>query len=333
MPARDVIVIGASLGGIEALSALVGMLPRDLPAAVCIVQHTSKHSSALLADILATRGSLPAVTAEDGMVAERSHIYVAPPSRHMLLTVAGLRVVFGPRENRARPAIDPLFRTAAVHFRSRVIGVILTGLLDDGAAGLLAVKRCGGLTVAQSPADAAYGDMPRHAIEAVGVDHQGTVEDIGALLRETAGQSAPDPPVVPEELQLEARLNERAMEDANWKQLPSRPAPYTCPECGGSLREIEDDRLHRYRCHVGHAYRREAVLQSQEDGIEAALWVAMRTLDERARMLQKMARDESDRGHHQSASEYEERACETRECESRLRDFIRRISPDEVAKA
>lgn len=156
----DVIVIGSSMGGIEALSSLVRQLPADLPASVVVVQHSSEESPGLLSEILARAGALPAVTAEDRMALEHGRIYVAPPDHHLLLTEDGLRVVFGPRENRVRPAIDPLFRTAAVNYRSRVIGVILTGLLGDGASGLLAVRRCGGTAVVQAPDDAATPRCP-----------------------------------------------------------------------------------------------------------------------------------------------------------------------------
>ena len=166
MHTRDIVVVGSSMGGIEALSALAGQLPEVLPAAVFIVQHTSAESPGLLGDILSQRGPLPAVMAEEGMAIERGRIYVAPPNRHMLATADGIRVTFGPRENRSRPAIDPLFRTAAVNYRSRVIGVVLTGLLGDGAAGLLAVHRCGGLALVQAPDDAF---VCRHAAASAGV--------------------------------------------------------------------------------------------------------------------------------------------------------------------
>jgi two-component system, chemotaxis family, protein-glutamate methylesterase/glutaminase len=235
MRTRDFVVVGASLGGIEALSALAGGLPEDLPAALLVVQHTADHAPGLLAGILAGRGPLPAVTAEPGMEPRRGRIHVAPPDRHLLLAADGIRVVFGPRENRSRPAIDPLFRTAAVNYRSRVVGVILSGLLDDGAAGLRAIERCGGMPLVQAPGDAAHPEMPRSALAAVAGARQVALAELGPLLSRLTREPAPAPPPVPEALRIEARLTERAMRTEDWNQVPGRSTDFTCPECRGAL--------------------------------------------------------------------------------------------------
>ncbi|WP_295442260.1 chemotaxis protein CheB [uncultured Thiodictyon sp.] len=206
MPAlhtRDIVVIGASMGGVEALRALARGFPADLPASVLVVLHTS---SGQLADFLDRAGPLRATTAEDGIAPQRGRIYVAPPGRHLLLTGEGLRVVFGPRENSARPAVDPLFRTAAASHRSRVIGVVLTGCLDDGAAGLLAVHRCGGCAVVQAPDDAAYPEMPRRALLAVPDAITAQLSDLAPLLARLAAQPAPVASSVPAALLLETQL-------------------------------------------------------------------------------------------------------------------------------
>ncbi|MBW3655385.1 MAG: chemotaxis protein CheB, partial [Gemmatimonadetes bacterium] len=268
MGQRDIIVVGASMGGIEALSALVAQLPSDLPASILVVQHTSAESPGTLGDILTARGALPAAIATDGTQLEHGRIYVAPPDRHLLLTQSGLRVAFGARENRTRPAIDPLFRTAAVHYRSRVIGVVLTGMLGDGAAGLLAVHRCGGAAVVQDPDDAAYPQMPLRSLAAVPTARRAALEELGPLLGRLLVEPAPSPPRVPEGLHLEVRLTERAMEAPDWHQLPGTSVPFTCPECKGAMREIHEDGLRRYRCRVGHAYSAHDLLSDKAKAVE-----------------------------------------------------------------
>ena len=322
---RDIVVIGSSLGGVKALSGLVGRLPENFPAAVLIVQHSAEEARGLLSGILSSSGPLAAVTAEDGMQPVRGTIYVAPPGRHLLLTESGIRVAFGPRENRSRPAIDPLFRTAAVNFGPRVIGVILTGLLQDGAAGLLAVKRCGGLAVVQAPDDAAHAEMPRHALAAVRGAQQTPLSGLAPLLTRLVCEPAPEAPPVPEALRIEARLTERAMRNDDWYQVPSRPTDFTCPECSGAIREIEDEGIRRYRCRVGHAYSTEALVTAKDDGVEDALWVALQTLQERAQMLDTLAGQDRERGWTRSATSFQDRAREAQGQATRLRDFIARL--------
>ncbi len=286
---RDLVVIGASLGGVEALSALVAGLPADLPAAVLVVQHTSPSSGGQLAQILDRRGGLPARMAADGDPLKPGGILVAPPDRHMLVAPDAVRVRFGPRENRARPAIDPLFRTAAVHHRSRVIGVILSGLQSDGAAGLSAVHRCGGIAVVQDPDEAAHPQMPLNAIAAAAEAQVVSLEEMSALLGRLCREGAPEPPPVPEILRIEAHLNERAMSD-DWRELPSRSTDFSCPDCDGPIRELEDPDVQRFRCLVGHAYTMEALAEAKDDSVEQALWIALRALQERSGMLEEMVR-------------------------------------------
>lgn len=326
MHTRDIIVVGASMGGVDALSELAGQLPADLPAAVLVVQHTSAESPGLLGEILSQRGALPAVIAEDRMPLENGRIYVAPPDRHMLLTEEGLRVVYGPRENRARPAIDPLFRTAAVHCRSRVIGVVLTGLLGDGAAGLSAVHRCGGAAVVQSPDDAACPEMPRRALEAVPTARQVPLAELGTMLARLTAEAAPESPPVPKALRIEARLTERAMANDDWGEVPSRPTDFTCPECSGAIREIEDEPLVRYRCRVGHAYSADDLVAAKERGTEDALWLALQTLQEQAQMLETLAGEDRHRGWARNAAGYEERAREMRDAAERLRELVAKLA-------
>ena len=326
MQTRDIIVIGSSMGGIEALAALAAQLPADLPASVLVVQHLSDESPSVLSDILDRRGPLAAVTAADGMALERGRIYVAPPNRHLLVTERGIRVVFGARENRCRPGIDPLFRTAAVHFRSRVIGVVLTGLLGDGAAGLYAVARCGGAAVVQAPDDAAYPEMPRRALARVRNADVVPLAQMGALLDRLSRQPAPPPPPVPEALSIEARLTEQTMGTDDRNELPGKPSRFTCPECSGPIMEIDEDGRKRYRCQVGHAYSPDDMLLAKTQALEETLWVALQTLEERAAMLATLVREDRDRGWARNAGGFETRERETREHAGRLRELLNSLA-------
>jgi two-component system, chemotaxis family, protein-glutamate methylesterase/glutaminase len=322
MHTRDVIVIGSSMGGIRALSTLVAALPRDLPAAVFVVQHIGEDSRALLSSILAHRGPLPAVTAEDGMKWRAGQIHVAPPGRHMLISDGRVRVGLGPRENRSRPAIDPLFRTAAAHYSSRVIGVILTGLLNDGASGLLAVASCGGTAIVQDPGEAEFPDMPCSALAAVPAAQRASLADLPLLLSRLASDPAPPPPDIPAALRLEVRLTESAMTSTeNWHELPGTPTNFTCPECSGAIQEVHADGVRRYRCRVGHAYSAGDLLMDKARAVEDSLWVALQTLQERAEMLDRLAQG-TDGSASSSAAPYTARAQETRRHAQRLRELL-----------
>ena len=202
------------------MSRLAASLPADLPAAVLVVLHTAPHSPALLAEILTGRGPLPAVTAQDGMPLEHGVMIVAPPDRHLIVTGRGVRLSFGARENRSRPSIDPLFRTAAVCYGARVVGVILTGMLDDGAAGLLAVHRCGGCSIVQSPQDAAFPEMPQSALRAVPEAAEVNINELGTTLSQLSRETAPRSPPVPDLLRMEFDLTLRALQSGMRRRMP-----------------------------------------------------------------------------------------------------------------
>lgn len=188
--ARDIIVIGASAGGVEALLALVGMLSHDLPASVFVVLHTTPWSPSQLPQILNYNGNLPALHPESGQLIEPRRIFIAPPDYHMLLHKDHIQLWHGPKENMHRPAVNPLFRSAAINFKKRVIGIILSGTMDDGTAGLWWVKEFGGLAVVQDPATAKFPDMPQSAIEHVAVDHILNLQRIAALVNELAAEKS-----------------------------------------------------------------------------------------------------------------------------------------------
>lgn len=322
---RDIVVVGSSAGGIDALSRLVAALPSDLPAAIFMVQHLSDESPGVLGSILHRRGRLDVVTAEDGMPIERGRIYVAPPNRHMILTERAVRVVFGPRENRSRPAIDPLFRTAAVHYGSRVIGVVLTGMLADGASGLHAIARCGGVTIVQAPIDARFPEMPERALERVPGALTIPLDELPVILSRLTREVAPPSPPVPDSLRIEAALTERAMPEDDWNAVPGKPTRYTCPACSGALQEIVEDGVSRYRCRVGHAYSAPDLLVEKSAALENSLWIALQTLEERAEMFRTLAGNDRSRGWEQSAVAFDRRAEEAARHVEVLRHALRAL--------
>jgi two-component system chemotaxis response regulator CheB len=283
---HDVIVIGASAGGVEALRTLVSGLSADLPAAVFVATHLAAEGPGLLPHILARSSPLPVQEASDGAHVERGRVYVARPDHHLMIEDSRMRVIYGPKENRARPAIDPLFRSAALAYGPRVIGVVLTGGLNDGAAGLAAIKKRGGLAVVQDPADALYPSMPRHAIAAVAPDEVVPVAQIPGVLVRMASERAVEAAPASEELRVEVAMGAGKPEDI--EKLGDQ-SPYSCPECGGVLIQVDDPLLLRYRCRVGHAYTAEALAVDQDNHIEDSLWAALRALEESANLKKRMA--------------------------------------------
>lgn len=305
MPGHDIIVIGASSGGIEALTEVVAGLPEDLPACVFVVLHVPPRSISILPDILNRAGPLTAAHAKDNEKIKPGRIYVARPDFHMLVRDGMIRLVRGPKENNTRPAIDPTFRTAARVYGPRVVGVVLSGALDDGAAGLKAIKQRGGVAVVQDPQDALFPDMPQNAIAAVKVDHVVSKIDIAPLLDSLARQpakAAEEP--VPELLEKESDIEGPPMERDDEK--PGKPSVYGCPECGGVLWELHDGEMLRFRCRVGHAYTSEGLLSEQSEALDKALWSAFRALEENASLARRLAK--RNQGNKMLVERFEERA-------------------------
>jgi two-component system chemotaxis response regulator CheB len=321
MAEHDVIVIGASSGGVQPLSLIARSLPEDLGAAVFVVLHVPPDSPSQLPAILNRAGRLPAAHAVDGEPIRRGRIYVAPPGLQTYIDQGRIRVQRGPRENNHRPAIDPLFRTAAHYYGPRVIGVVLSGALDDGSAGLLAVKKGGGIAVVQEPADATVPDMPTHALEVVAVDHRAAAEMLGPLL---AGliRTDDEPGRLPAEVPLETV--EEAPNAANAKRSDELggPSSFTCPDCQGTLFEIDDAGILRFRCRVGHGYSAETMLDAQGDSVERALWTALRALEERSALMRKLAERARRRGHGAVAGMFEARGGRVEEDVRAVHDLI-----------
>jgi two-component system chemotaxis response regulator CheB len=289
MPTHDIVAIGASAGGVETLQRLVSALPAQFGASIFIVLHIPADSPSMLPFILEKAGNLPAIVPYDKTPIEHGRIYVAPPNHHMLVEPHRVRLIIGPKENRHRPAIDPLFRSAAWAYGSRVVGVVLSGNLDDGSAGLLAIKACGGTTVVQEPSEALFPDMPINALKNDSVDHRLTVAEISRLLVDLANSVVSNAPVhAPKTIKTEIEFSKMKKEPEQMAELGT-PTAFACPSCHGALWELQDDRLTRYRCHTGHAFSPESLLAEQSDAIEEALFSALRALEEKATALRRLA--------------------------------------------
>jgi two-component system, chemotaxis family, protein-glutamate methylesterase/glutaminase len=290
-----VVVVGASAGGKDALTGLVAQLPADFPAPVFIVNHMGAETTGeLLVRALDEAGSMRCSHARHGESFRRGHVYLAPTDQHTLLVRGRMLVTKGARENRYRPAIDPLFRSAAVAYGRGVIGVILTGYLDDGTSGMMAIKRCGGTCIAQDPDDAAYPDMPQSVIRHVDTDYCVPLAQMGALLEKLAARKVGVSRKPPADLAIEARIAQRVVSDLKSVESLGSQVPYNCPDCGGVLWQMKHGKLLRYRCHTGHAFSSAALLAQQGEKIEETLWVALRMFEERQNLISAMGSRQKD---------------------------------------
>jgi len=291
---RNIVVIGASAGGVEALLALVKTLPHDFPAPIFVVQHIGADSPSLLPQLLSAVSALPAKHPQDGEAIKPGVIYVARPDHHLLLEDDHILVTRGPKENRFRPAIDALFRSAAYTYGPRVIGIVLTGYLNDGTSGLWWVQRLGGLAVVQDPHDAQMPDMPANALEFVDADHVLPLAEITSLLVRLTAEPAPAKRRVSKdeldllkiELTIAKQDNAFEMGIIDKGQL----TPFTCPDCHGALTQLVEGHIIRYRCHTGHAYTVSALLSEVTQSVESMLYQGMRGLEETKMLLTSLGK-------------------------------------------
>jgi two-component system chemotaxis response regulator CheB len=328
---HDVIVIGASAGGVDILQQLAAGLPRDLPAAVFVAMHVPAYHKTLLPEILTRSGPLPASEASDGERIRHGHIYVARAGRHLLLERGRVRVAEGPKENGHRPSIDVLFRSASRAYGPRVIAVVLSGRLDDGATGALAVKRRGGLFVVQAPQDAAYSDMPRAAIEAVGsADYMVPRSELPMLLAMLSRTPAPpeDQYPVPLDLAVEDEIAHGRESDAQVASLLGAPSPMSCPDCGGVLWDLSGSELRRFRCQVGHAFSAVHLFHEQAAKLEANLWRVVRGLREHSLLARQIRRSSSSAEWQPVAARFQQVAADSDELASRLLRHITALSAE-----
>lgn len=307
MTGRNIIVVGASAGGLAAIDKLVAQLRADVPASLFVVQHMAADANgdALLRQ-LQKHDTLGCKLGQNGETFKPGTIYIAPPDHHMLVKERTILVTKGARENRSRPAIDPLFRSAAVTHGSRVIGVLLTGMLDDGTAGMLAVKKCGGVSVVQDPADATYPQMPQSALDNAEVDHCLPLAAMGGLLEQLSRERPGRRRAIPRDVRIEAQIAERVLSDVAAVDELGDQVPYNCPNCGGVLWEMDAADEPRFRCHTGHSFTAASLLASQSEKIEETLWVSLRMFEERKNLLNSMIRRDGSRAMHSTKQRAEE---------------------------
>jgi two-component system chemotaxis response regulator CheB len=320
MATRDIVVVGGSAGAVEVATELARGLPADFPAAVALVIHFPDSGTSVLPRILSRAGVLPALHAADGEPIAPGRIYIAPPGCHLVLHDGVVRLSRGPKENGHRPAIDPLFRSAARYYGPRVIGVVLSGNLNDGTVGLRAIKRAGGVAVVQQPETAMYPGMPRSAIRHVPVDHVVPVPEVSALLAGLVGQPAPEVTIMPDDVAPDGAEEEVVIADR--ERQPGTPSTYACPECHGVLWEAGNGEVVEFRCRVGHAYTAEALLAHQTEQLEAAMWTALRSLEEHAALARRLAARAHGRGHEHSASAFTEQAMDAEHHASVIRGVL-----------
>ena len=319
MANRDILAIGTSAGGVEALVFLAARLERNLPASVLLTIHLPQHSTSSLDGVLTRAGPLPATFAQDGDSLRKSHIYIAPPDRHLIVDGDHISLGEGPRENNARPAIDPMLRSAAVCCGSRTVGVVLTGTLGDGAAGLWTVHQSGGITVVQDPKDAAFAEMPMTALDRAKPDHVARLKDMPALLTSLAHEPIGQAKALPRSIQYEVQIARSGRSDMDQMDKFGHRSVLTCPDCGGVMWEIDEGDLSRFRCHVGHAYTAEVMSLALDENLRRALASAVRALEERTALARKLYHQAKNSGHRLLAETWAEK---TREFE-RETDIIR----------
>jgi len=327
MTTPRIVVIGGSAGGVEPLLAITRTLPEDFPAPVCVVVHIPPHAESLLPSLISRGKRMPATAGRDGEPVQPGHIYVAPPDSHMLVRHGRIRLSKGPSENGLRPAIDPLFRSVADGYGPGAIGLVLSGSLDDGTAGLHAIKAAGGTAIVQEPEEALYPSMPRSALDNVAIDHVASYSDIAGLLSRLIEHPIAAWPADSEERQeiaMETDVAENGEDQDPTAAALGSSSGFACPDCHGVLWEIKDGELMRFRCRVGHAYLPESLAAAQSARLEEALWVAMRSLRESAALARRLSERAKARGIHTMIDVYRRRAEEANERASLIEGVLKK---------
>jgi two-component system chemotaxis response regulator CheB len=318
---RDIVVVAASAGGLEPLRTLLAGMPPDLPASVLTVLHIPATGGRTLPRILDRAGPLRADTAVDGERLKPGRVYVAPPDRHMLTIDGTVRLSRGPRQNGLRPAADPLFRSAALYHGPRVIGVVLSGALDDAALGSATVERRGGRVLVQDPGEAAYDSMPRSALATTEYPLVQPVAKMPALITRLVGEEV-EPRPAPPDRELELEVSGLLAGDPQTITQTREYSGFTCPDCGGPLYHATEVKAESYDCLVGHRWSPQSLLEEQSTAVERALWLAIRSLDERARLTEGLADEARRRGHELSSATFREAAKEA----IQAADAIRKVA-------
>ena len=325
MANRDILAIGASAGGVEALLSLAKQLPLNLPATVLITLHMASEHESVLDDLLNRVGSLPAKFATENEQPRKANIYIAPPDRHLLLIDGRFVLGTGSRENNSRPAIDPMLRSVAMCCGPRAIGVVLTGTLGDGASGLWAIDQCGGLTVVQDPSDAAFPDMPINALNRVRADHVVTLAAMPKLLESLVLQPAGEAMPVPESIGFEISVARGAHSTVDDMDHHGRRSALACPDCHGVMWEFDEGELTRYRCHVGHTYTAEVMSVALDENLRRALGSALRALEERRALAERLEHQADANRQPLLAASWAKRSHEFKNELKIIRDAVERI--------
>jgi two-component system chemotaxis response regulator CheB len=323
---RDIVVVAASAGGLEPLRTLLAGIPADLPASVLVVLHIPATGGRTLPHILDRAGPLPAATAVDGERLKPGRVYVAPPDRHLLVSGDMVRLSRGPRQNGVRPAADPLFRSAALYGGPRVIAVVLSGALDDASLGAATVERRGGSVIVQAPEECSYEGMPRSALAATEHALIQPAAKITAQITRLAGEEVEMRPAEPDR-ELESQVGRMLAGDPHTVTQTRQYSGFTCPDCGGPLYHAQEEAAESFDCLVGHKWSPQALLEEQATAVERALWLAIRSLDERARMVEGLAEAARHRGHALSAAAFQKSAKEALQAADAIRKVASGLEP------
>lgn len=326
MHVRDIIVIGASAGGVSALKELVKGLPKDFDGSIFIVLHIPSYSESRLPWILSQAGPIPAAHPKDGEVIEPGKIYVAVNDHHLILEDGIIRVKRGPKENRFRPAIDALFRSAAYVYGSRVIGVILSGLLNDGVSGLYTIQEHGGIVIIQNPNDAEQPQLPENTLEYITPDYTDVAENMGPLISELTRTPAPKNnkftakqlKLLEMEVVIATKGDAFEMGIMNMGEM----TPFVCPECHGALVRLVEGKMIRFRCHTGHAYTASSLLSELSEVVERQLWMTMRGLEEMDMLMSNISDHYKEMGNQKAASVFKRKADESGKRAQLIHDLV-----------
>ena len=324
-----IVTVGASAGGLNAIGEIVSQLPRDINAGIFVVLHLSK---AAMSDILLSRiqknSALPCKIAEHREPIRKGQIYIAAPDTHLLVKEDSIVIGRGPAENRFRPSIDVLFRSAAASHAEKVIGIILTGFLNDGSVGMQAIKRSGGYCIVQDPNEAEYPDMPLAVLESIEVDNVLPLKKIGEAILERINTAEIPHVQPPEHIVAESRLSEKAATAIEHVSSLGEQTAFTCPDCGGRLWRLQNGKLKHYRCHIGHVYSEQDLVLRQNETIEQTLWVAVRMMEERKLLLEKMAKRHSSRGLEKLTTHYLNQVTDLQHHITKLKELLFAVSKD-----
>jgi two-component system, chemotaxis family, protein-glutamate methylesterase/glutaminase len=328
---KFVVVIGTSAGGFFALAELISQLTEEMDAAFFVVMHLSHRGiGGYLVNQMQKYTSLLCTEAEEKAAIKRGTIYFSQPNKHLLIKENTIELGFGPEENRWRPSIDVLFRSAAAACDGYTIGIILTGMLDDGTAGMSAIKRCGGSCIVQDPNEAEYPDMPLSVLKEIEVDYCVPLSQIGAVISTIIANKKVVSTIIPADIIKEVSLSEKGVGTIDEMKELGNNSVFSCPDCGGVLFELKNGPATRYKCHTGHSYTVNDLLIKQFKNVESSLWVAMRSLEERRKLLTQLAEKNIQRGFHRSASDYQAKIDELQKHVDNLKQVLFAAQKEDV---